>query len=84
MSKKLFSTESRDDAHQHLEKILEAGEYPKAECREDHNIPEYSVWDGPAEKAHRDEPIPVQMPELNDALINAVIKRLLETLKAEQ
>jgi hypothetical protein len=48
MANKLFSSTDRDTAHRKLEEVLAAKEFPAAECREDHNVPDpYQVWDGP-------------------------------------
>jgi hypothetical protein len=42
----LFKTTNRDESHQELERVLAAGEYPKAECREADEKGDYTVWSG--------------------------------------
>jgi hypothetical protein len=45
--KLLFRTKKRDESHRELAKILAAGKYPRAECREDAARGDYSVWSEP-------------------------------------
>jgi hypothetical protein len=48
MTTKIFETNDRTTAHRHLELVLAAGEFPLAECRENHNEESpYQVWSGP-------------------------------------
>lgn len=47
MANQLFAGKNRDESHAILEKTLAEGKYPHAECREDPNKREFSVWDGP-------------------------------------
>ncbi len=50
----LISGPNRDEIHRELERILEHGQYPQAECREG-EVPgvirgEFSVWSGTIER----------------------------------
>ena len=68
MSRKLYASKDRDEAHRHLADVL--AQHPAAECRDDPNAGETSVYDGPEDR-------PPQPPGLiskpaEDALVDRI------------
>lgn len=90
--KMLFESESREDAHHELDRVLKKGTYPLAECREDPNAQKpFQVWSAPVPASQTphtppappSEPMPVlidladeAIEKLADALADKVAERL--------
>lgn len=77
---------ARDKSHQALEVAIRT--HPRAECREDSNRGEYSVWDGPDEGPREGQaPVVVEAAAapsgdgLTDAQLDALATRIAAKLK---
>lgn len=69
--------DDRDRAHARLAEVLASGDYPRAECRENHNaeLP-YEVWDSPEYKAPGVTPAAAD----EDSLLERLAAKLTEKL----
>jgi len=78
MANKLFSFKDRDASHKKLEEVLLEGKHPRAECRDDFQAGEFSVWDDGEVR----EPAPpvvqaaTTVPGLSEHDINQIVDKL--------
>jgi hypothetical protein len=91
MATKLFETNDRTTAHRHLAEVLAAGEFPRAECRENHNEESpYQVWSDAEvrEPAPPSPPIPQLPPQFNvkftDEELEKIASMVAKQLKGDQ
>jgi len=78
MAAKLFASADRNESHRFLEQARLT--HPRAECREDSNAGEYSVWDGPEEKIAAPPTPPPPPPPSEDELLERLAAKLMQRM----
>ncbi len=80
MATKLFETNDRNASHQELERVLAAGQYPNAECRDLENPTRYEVW---SDREPRPEPAVAQPVLGSDMSLEKLAELVAEKLRVK-